>query len=100
MTHITINGEQMTVRIEDYLWEGNTAILIDCEDGSPYCHVTTNMVDEDYASNEVFILDNYEDKFIPVPELVSAGIIEPTDRIAYSGFNRYRLYTVTIESKD
>lgn len=94
MSEVIINNERMTVHFEEYLWEGNTAITITCEDGSPYAHVSTNMCDEEYDSDEVFILDDYDSKLLPVAELVEAGFIEPTDRLAHSGYNTYRLYKV------
>ena len=97
MKQVTINGEQMTVHIDDYLWEGNTAITVSCADGSPYAHVTTNFPDIDYPADTCFILEPYTDKNLPVAELMEAGIIEPLEQFAKSGYNTYRMYKVNTD---
>ena len=97
--NVVINNERMFVYFMNYMTTDNLAITIRCEDGSPYCHVTTNL-EIAIADDECFILDTYEDKFIPVPELIDAGIITPTDYTVPSGYNDYRLYKVNREDKN
>ncbi len=96
MKTITVNGEQMTVELSNYMVMNNTMLRVNCADGSPYAHVSTNLIYNFLDEDECFILDTYEDKLLPVPELVEAGIITPTERTEQSGFNTYRLYKVNV----
>ena len=85
----------MTVNFNHYQTTNNLAITVSCEDGSPYAHVSTNL-EIVLGEDECFILDTYEDKFLPVRELMLAGIIKPTDYIVPNGYNDYRLYKVNV----
>ncbi|MCI0458332.1 MAG: DUF4313 domain-containing protein [Gemmataceae bacterium] len=76
------------VRLETYQSNGRPALLlVDAKDGEEVAVATVNVPEVPLAKNEVLIKDYSENRGM-LKALQSAGVVEPTGRVAESGFAR------------
>lgn len=75
--------EKLTITEAEYS-NGRTAILLNCDNGEPFCKLTVNLYDEPDVKENQFFIKNNGPEFDVAKFMEEEGLIKRTNRIAPS----------------